>query len=88
MEARIRIWYGQDLPLSVQHRMDCNFMNEGCHGGWGQFDGLFLENYGAVDENCARYEGAVDVKGCAAWSKCPIVATVKDTYYVGTRGYG
>ncbi len=88
LEARIRIWYGQDVGLSVQQRMDCNYMNEGCHGGWGQFDGLFVEQYGAVSETCAPYQGAIDLKGCAAHRKCEPIATVTDTYYVGSRTYG
>jgi hypothetical protein len=88
MEARIKIWYGVDQRLSVQHRMDCNYMNEGCHGGWGHFDGLFLEQYGAVPETCAPYEGAINTEGCAAHKSCDVVATVADTYYVGSRSYG
>lgn len=61
LESRIKIWYGQDIRLSSQQRLDCNYMNEGCHGGWGHFDGLFLEQYGAVAEQCAQYEAAIDV---------------------------
>ena len=43
LESRIKIWYGKELELSAQQRLDCNFINEGCHGGWGYFDGMFLE---------------------------------------------
>ena len=43
LESRIKLWFLEDHRLSVQHRLDCDFMNEGCHGGWGYFDGLFLE---------------------------------------------
>lgn len=88
LESRLKIHFGIDLPLSVQQRMDCNFINEGCHGGWGYFDGLFLEQYGAVAESCAAYEGSINPEGCGKWAKCPKVAGVKDTYYVGNRHYG
>ena len=88
LESRIKIWEGIEKHLSIQHRLDCNFINEGCHGGWGYFDGLFLENFGAVEESCAPYEGSITPKGCARWSECPIVAGVKDTYYVGQGAYG
>jgi len=50
LESRVKIWFGKQIDISVQHRLDCSFVNEGCHGGWGYFDGLFLENYGAVEE--------------------------------------
>lgn len=63
--------------------MDCSFMNEGCHGGWGYLDGLFLENFGAVEESCAPYQGSIDPDGCAKWAKCPTIAKVENTRYVG-----
>ena len=63
--------------------MDCSFMNEGCHGGWGYLDGLFLENFGAVEESCAPYQGSIDPDGCAKWEKCPTIAKVENTRYVG-----
>ena len=53
LESRIKIRYGKDMKLSVQHRLDCSFINEGCHGGWGYFDGIFMEYFGAVKEECA-----------------------------------
>ena len=63
-------------------------MNEGCHGGWGYFDGMFLEQYGAVEASCAEYTPTTSPEGCGRWADCPIVAGVKDTYYVGSRHYG
>ena len=88
LESRIKIWFGEFIPLSVQHRLDCSFINEGCHGGWGYFDGLFMENYGAVSSECAEYVASSSPEGCGKWASCPIVAGVEDTYYVGTRTYG
>ena len=43
LESRIKIWFGEDMQLSQQNRLDCNYLNEGCNGGWGFFDSLFLE---------------------------------------------
>ena len=89
LESRIKIWFGKEVLLGHQQRLDCNFMNEGCHGGWGFFDGLFVEQFGAVADQCARYEGSASPEGCGRWSGCDPVAGVKDTYYVGAkRAYG
>lgn len=49
---------------------------------------MFLETFGAVEEKCAPYEGSTTPRGCARWAECPIVAGVKDTYYVGSGAYG
>jgi hypothetical protein len=33
-----------DMPdLSIQFIIQCNYMTEGCQGGWGIFDGYFAE---------------------------------------------
>jgi C1A family cysteine protease len=37
LEARIRLHYGQDRSLSSQFTLQCNYMTEGCSGGWGIF---------------------------------------------------
>ena len=83
LESRIKIWFGEDRQISLQHRLDCGFLNEGCHGGWGYFDGLWIENYGAVSEQCAPYQASASPDGCAQWSRCPKIAGVSDVYYVG-----
>ncbi len=83
LESRIKIHFGKEINLSPQHRLDCSFINEGCHGGWGYFDGLFLEQFGAVEESCAPYQASSEPSGCGKWSECPIVAGVKNTKYVG-----
>ena len=83
LESRIKIQFGKDIKLSTQHRLDCSFVNEGCHGGWGYFDGLFLENYGAISATNADYEASTSTEGCGKWKGHPYVAGVADTYYVG-----
>ena len=57
IENRLKLKHGVDkVPeLSVQHLMNCNYMNEGCMGGWAAFNGFFAENAGLVEESCAPY---------------------------------
>ena len=60
LETRIRIWFGENKELSAQNRLDCNYLNEGCHGGWGYFDSLYLEQHGAISANCGpEYDGSL-----------------------------
>ena len=89
LESRIKVWFGEEMNLSIQHRLDCNFMNEACHGGWGYFDSLFLEQYGAIDATCGEpYAASTTPEKCGGYSQCEYVAGIKDTYYVGERAYG
>jgi hypothetical protein len=46
---------GQQPALSPQFPMTCNYMNEGCEGGWAMFHGFFAENGHLVSEECAPY---------------------------------
>jgi hypothetical protein len=41
--------------LSLQFVLSCNFLNEGCEGGWPILNGYFAEEGYLVDENCAPY---------------------------------
>ena len=89
LESRIKVWFGEEMNLSIQHRLDCNFLTEGCRGGWGYFDGLFLEQYGAIDATCGEpYAASTTPDKCGGYSECEYKAGVKDTYYVGGRAYG
>jgi cathepsin C len=56
LESRIMLYYGEKNDLSSQFPLQCNFMNEGCHGGWGIFNGIFLENYYTCERNEAPYK--------------------------------
>jgi len=50
----------KEVPnLSIQHMMSCNYLTEGCNGGWGVFNGYFAENAGLVLESCAPYNAKV-----------------------------
>lgn len=58
MESRLKLKYGKDVPLlSPQFLMTCNYMNEGCDGGWPFFHGYLGENGYLVTEECAPYLG-------------------------------
>lgn len=56
MEARMKLKYGAEAPkLSPQFLMTCNYMNEGCEGGWPHFNVFLAENGHLVTEECAPY---------------------------------
>ena len=57
LESRIKLYYGEEKVLSSQMPLQCNFLTEGCHGGWGYLGGMFLESYYTVNEKDARYKG-------------------------------
>jgi cathepsin C len=85
LESRIKIWYGKQVDLSVQFRMDCNYLNEGCHGGWGFIDGIFLNNYYTVSEQCAPYKS--DRGECRDYAHCEPVARASEMFYINEH-YG
>lgn len=62
-------------------------MTEGCNGGWGVFQGFFLENFYTVLESCAPYEGKTHIDGCQRYQNCEPAAKVDKTYYIGSH-YG
>lgn len=76
LEARIKLWYGVNKKLSSQFPLQCNFMTEGCNGGWGTFTGFFLQNYYTVSESCAPYTAKTKFDGCQEYSKCEPIAKV------------
>ena len=54
IESRLKLKYGKDMPqLSAQYLMQCNYLNEGCDGGWSFFHGYLAENGHLVSEDCA-----------------------------------
>lgn len=59
IESRLRMKYGIFVvpDLSVQQIVSCNYMTEGCSGGWGNMNGFFAENVPLVTEGCAPYAG-------------------------------
>jgi len=60
-DARLKLKYAhlkKEMPsASPQFTMMCNYMNEGCEGGWAIFNGYFTETGQLSTEECAPYKG-------------------------------
>ena len=67
--------------------MTCNYMNEGCDGGWPFFHGYFGENGHLVTEDCAPYQAVTKGDTCSNYKNCEKFAKVEKTYFIG-KGYG
>lgn len=67
--------------------MTCNYMNEGCDGGWPFFHGYLAENGHMVTEDCAPYKGKTKGDKCSNYAQCPPFAKIDNSYFVG-KGYG
>lgn len=63
--------------------MSCNFLNEGCSGGWPHTHGYFFEHAHMVQESCAPYTASTKKPTCNLYQKCASVAKVAKTYFVG-----
>lgn len=51
VESRLMLRYGYKIPqISMQFLLSCNYMNEGCEGGWPLFNGYLAENGYLVSE--------------------------------------
>lgn len=88
IEGRLKLKFARKevLPqLSTQFLLQCNFLNEGCDGGWGIFHGFFAEQGHLVADDCAPYRARTKGDKCSDYRKCPAVAKIKSSYYV--NGY-
>jgi len=63
--------------------MQCNFLAEGCDGGWSIYVSLFAETFGLVDEMCAPYTGDTNQGKCSDYQHCEIIAKVEKGYPIG-----
>lgn len=73
--------------LSSQQVMTCNYMNEGCDGGWPLQNGFLMENGYLVTEKCAPYKGKTKGDSCSNYAECPPHSKIQSSYFVG-KGYG
>lgn len=79
--------------LSVEMLINCNFMNEGCDGGWELLNGMFAEVGHLVTEQCAPNISASpkywhkDIHSCSKYAKCKPHSKVKSSYFIG-KGLG
>ena len=69
--------------LSAQYLMQCNYMNEGCDGGWSFFHGYLAENGHLVDEECAPYKARTKGMTCGEYKKCQTKAKIQKSYFIG-----
>lgn len=84
VESRLKLKYGREAkPLSPQHLMQCNYMTEGCDGGWSFMNGLLAENGYLVSERCAPYLGKTKDRSCGDYADCAAEAKVLRSYFVG-----
>lgn len=87
IEARLKLKYAhksQAIPqLSPQFLLMCNYLNEGCAGGWAIFHGFLAENGHLVKEECAPYKARTKGDKCENYKDCPGYAKIKSSYYIG-----
>jgi len=83
VESRIKLKHGKDIPLSPQHILSCNYLNEGCEGGWAMMNGFFAENAALVGEDCAKYMGTTVGSPCSKFASCKQEAKVSESYFLG-----
>jgi hypothetical protein len=65
--------------------MECNYLNEGCDGGWAIFHGFWAERGHLVSEKCSPYKARTKGDKCSNYKDCPGVAKINKSYYV--NGY-
>ena len=86
VNSRLKLKYGREVePLSVQQILSCNFLVEGCDGGWPHLNAFFMEHAYMVSEQCAPYQQTNDK--CANYKKCQPKAKILRTEFVG-NGFG
>lgn len=84
VESRLKIKYGEaPQALSPQFLLSCNYLTEGCDGGWPHLDAYFIENGYMVSEQCAPYKGQTKKYKCSRYSHCKPEAKVTSIYEVG-----
>lgn len=80
----MKVKYGEDVPqLSPQFLLSCNYMNEGCDGGWPHFQAYFAQNAHLVSEECAPYQGSTAGQKCSNYEQCKPEAKVQTSYDIG-----
>jgi len=89
IEGRMKMKYAhqhiEQPDLSIQFIMTCNYLTEGCAGGWSIFDGYFAEQGGIPTEKCAPYTGKTKGIQCSDYAKCKPHTRLTNSYYV--NGY-
>jgi len=81
MEMRIKIKYGRDIKLSPLYFLSCNFLNEGCEGGWPILNGIFAESFSIPEDSCHPYSPSPI--SCDSFSHCKPAARVNESVQIG-----
>ena len=69
--------------MSPQHLMTCNYLTEGCDGGWSFYHGYLAENGYLVSEKCAPYKAKTKGDHCKTYESCKPAARVQKSYFIG-----
>lgn len=69
--------------ISPQYLMTCNYLTEGCDGGWSFYHGFLGENGYFVTEKCAPYKAKTKGDKCGLYSKCKPISKIKESYFIG-----
>jgi hypothetical protein len=64
--------------ISAQFLKNCNYLSEGCDGGWAINHGFFAELGGLMPESCAAYT-ADTTQSCSAYGFCSPIARVTES---------
>jgi hypothetical protein len=54
--------------LSAQQMMTCNYLTEGCEGGFSQLMGYFFKTAYMVQEDCAPYKAMTRGAHCSDYA--------------------
>jgi hypothetical protein len=63
--------------------MSCNYLTEGCDGGWSFFHGYLAENGYMVSEKCAPYLAKTKGDKCGHYNACKPIAKIRESYFIG-----
>lgn len=55
ISARLKIKYNENVMISAQHLLDCNYYNQGCDGGYPYLVNKFASEIEMVPESCKPY---------------------------------
>ena len=83
LEARIKILTGKTRKLSPQFMIDCNYLTEGCDGGWPLLNGFFASDFSIPLASCAPYKAFTVGNKCSDHSECPGAVKVESSGYIG-----
>jgi cathepsin C len=82
LESRLKIKDDEDVTLSPQYAVSCNFYTEGCEGGYPTLVARFISEFDLVPEECFPF--AATDESC---TRVCDVSKLKKTYTVSEYGY-